>query len=104
MYFDLVDRPGHVAPVTGGADEDRPPFGEMHVVTAIQPDADRQSADSAARMAVLDQELADAELRFMLVLGASIDGEHAEDSGAGLIARRDELFDAEAVESNGGCP
>jgi len=82
VWFDAGQRSGTVRPVTTGAGDDLPPWGPLHVVTAIQPDSDPSGADSAARMEVLDRELAERGLRSMLAVGSSFDGDHSEDSRA----------------------
>lgn len=74
MHFDLERRRGYVAPVTDGSGEDRPPWGALHVATAIRPGADPCTVDSAARINVLDQELDTA--RRLPVVGASFDSEY----------------------------
>ncbi|OBF38951.1 hypothetical protein A5719_17630 [Mycolicibacterium peregrinum] len=73
---------GRVVPVAGGGADERPPLGSLHIVTAIQPETDPDSADNAARMIVLDQELAAARTRSLPAVGASLDGKHAEESRA----------------------
>ncbi|UHJ57097.1 DUF3293 domain-containing protein [Mycolicibacterium fortuitum] len=73
---------GRVIPVAEDSGGEDPPLGPLHVVTAIQPDGEPGSADSAARMAVLDQELAAFDIRSIPAVGASFDGEHSEESRA----------------------
>lgn len=58
-----------------------PLLGPMHVVTAIQPDPELDSA-SRARMLVLDRHLHDAGIRSMPAVGSSFTSDHSEDSGA----------------------
>lgn len=75
---------------TGAA---QPPLGPLHVITAIQPDADPDTVDSRARLAVLDRHLHARGIRFIGAVGESFDGTHREESRAvfGLddIAARD---------------
>ncbi len=71
VLFDGPDGRGVVRPVEHGTGENSPPLGALHVITAIQPDSDPGSHDSAARMRVLDDELADARLRALPVAGES---------------------------------
>lgn len=59
-----------------------PPLGPLHVITAIQPDGDPTSADSIARMAVLDRELHTHGIASGVAAGISFDGNHREDSRA----------------------
>lgn len=82
VHFDQAGRRGYVTPVAEGDGEDRPPFGGLHVVTAIQPDDDPSAIESADRMSVLDQALDEASLEYMPVVGASFDGQHSEASRA----------------------
>jgi len=72
---------GRVLPAVDG-DGAEPPFGPLHVITAVQPDADPEDAESAGRMDVLDCELAERGLGAVPVVGAAIDGSHAENSRA----------------------
>lgn len=58
-----------------------PPFGPLHVVTAIQPDPEPDNV-SRARMLVLDRHLHAAGIRSMPAVGSSITGDHSEDSRA----------------------
>jgi hypothetical protein len=76
VHFDA----GTVRPADGS--DGAPPLGPLHVVTAVQPDSDPDSPDSAARMAVLDRELASRGITALRVAGASFDGSHREDSRA----------------------
>ncbi|MCB0931249.1 MAG: DUF3293 domain-containing protein [Mycobacterium sp.] len=72
---------GIVRPVEDG-DCQIPPFGTLHVVSAIQPESDPGTTESAARMGVLDRELAVRGLCAVPVVGASLDGTYCEDSRA----------------------
>jgi hypothetical protein len=74
---------GTVWPLTTGEHGgELPPLGPLHVITAIQPDGDPTSADSAARMAVLDRELQAARLVSIQAIGIGFDGHHREVSRA----------------------
>ncbi|AFR49081.1 DUF3293 domain-containing protein [Gordonia sp. KTR9] len=55
---------------------------DFHVVTAVLPDTDPLSADNAARIKVLDDELDSAGLAYAQAVGASFDGSYSEDSRA----------------------
>lgn len=79
-----LEDPGQAGTVwpSENSTEDSSPLGPLHVVTAIQPDSEPGSNDSAARMAVLDQELRDAGIRSIRAIGSSFDGLHSEDSRA----------------------
>ena len=77
VQFDV----GVVRPADDG-DGQEPPFGPLHVVTAVQPDADPDSAESAARVGILDQELKARAIRAIPVVGSSFDGTHREESRA----------------------
>ncbi len=70
---------GHlvVTPADDG-DGDRPPLGPLHVITAVQPDGDPDSPDSAARGGVLAAELDGLGLRRLHAVGRSADGRHRE--------------------------
>lgn len=81
VRFEAPDQAGTAWP-TKGVGGDVPPLGPLHVVTAVQPGSEPGSDDNAARMAVLDQELRDAGLRFIRVVGSSLDDAHSEDSRA----------------------
>lgn len=59
-----------------------PPFGPLHVVTAIQPQAEHDCAENAMRMEVLDLELARREIPSVGVVGSSSDGTYSEESRA----------------------
>jgi len=74
---------GRVVPVSDlGGGNKHLPLGPLHVVTAIQPDGDPDSGDSAARLKVLDRELRAAGIRSIRAVGSSLDGGHAEESRA----------------------
>lgn len=77
VHFDA----GTVCPADGGND-DSPPLGSLHVVTAVQPNADPDTEESAARMDVLDRELGIRGVDAMSVVGSAHDGDHREDSRA----------------------
>lgn len=83
VRFDAPACSGRVVPVSdlGGGDES-PPLGPLHVVTAVQPDRDPGTADSFARLEVLDRELTAAGIRSIPAVGSSFDGGHAEESRA----------------------
>lgn len=74
VQFDV----GVVRPAEDGNGHE-PPFGPLHVVTAVQPDADPDSAESAARMGILDQELKARAIRAIPVVGSNFDGTQRED-------------------------
>lgn len=78
VHFGQAGRRGYVTPVAESDGEDRPPLGALHVVTAIQPDEDPGTIESADRMSVLDQALDDASLEYIPAVGASFDGQHSE--------------------------
>lgn len=73
---------GTVRPAASAISADRPPFEPLHVITAVQPDSDPESADNAARMVVLDDELRAQRLMFAGAVGSSFDGVHSEASRA----------------------
>ncbi|CAM3018346.1 DUF3293 domain-containing protein [Prescottella defluvii] len=83
VRFDPEGPSGTVWPLSdhqqGG---DTPPLGRLHVITAVQPDADPDSDDSLARMALLDRSVREAGLRSIRAVGSSFDGAHSEDSRA----------------------
>lgn len=83
VQFDAPGLGGRVVPVTddGDGDED-PPLGPLHVITAVQPNGDPGSSESAARLLLLDHELHAAGVRALRTVGSSIDGDHAEESRA----------------------
>ncbi|MBU8817850.1 DUF3293 domain-containing protein [Mycolicibacterium goodii] len=81
VHLELPDGGGRVVPV-GGVGDERPPLGALHIITAIQPETDSASADNAARLAVLDQELSAEGIWSLRAVGASLDGGHAEESRA----------------------
>ena len=72
---------GAVRPAEDGDGQD-PPFGPLHVVTAIQPISDPDPVENATRMDVLDRELTNLGIRAIPVVGSSFDGTHREDSRA----------------------
>lgn len=82
VHFRLPDYSGRVVPMAAGAGDAQPPLGALHIVTAIQPDTDPASSDNVVRMDVLDRELSAAGIRSVPVVGASLDGRHAEESRA----------------------
>lgn len=82
VYFEGASSTGRVVPLVDGGGDERPPLGTLHVVTAIQPETEPGSSDNAARMVVLDQELSVQGIRSIRAVGASFDGEHAEESRA----------------------
>ncbi|MGV0734580.1 DUF3293 domain-containing protein [Mycolicibacter sinensis] len=82
VYIVAPDCHGTVRPVvseTGGVD---PPLGSLHVITAIQPDADPLTAESRARLQVLDAELRAARIASIPAVGSSVGGGHSEESRA----------------------
>ncbi|NKR65307.1 DUF3293 domain-containing protein [Rhodococcus hoagii] len=81
VRFDTAEGAGVVRPCDTGRGELYPPFGPMHVVTAIQPDPEPDCV-SRARMLVLDHFLHDAGIRSMPAVGSSFTGDHSEDSRA----------------------
>ena len=72
---------GMVLPSQDG-DGDEPPFGPLHVISAVQPDADPEDTDSANRLGILDRELAERGVDAVPVVGTAFDGSHAENSRA----------------------
>jgi hypothetical protein len=82
VQFVTPDHRGTVSPVPEGKGQVSPPLGALHVVTAVQPDTEPDSPDNRARLALLDQELTAMRMRFLEVTGASLDGNHREDSRA----------------------
>ncbi|ORV09808.1 DUF3293 domain-containing protein [Mycobacterium celatum] len=73
---------GTVLPVAPGTGEETPPFGPLHVIAVVQPEAEPDNGENIARMAVLDRELRDVGLQALPAVGASLDGRHREDSRA----------------------
>ena len=82
VQFDAPACSGRVVPVSLGGGDESPPLGSLHVVTAVQPDGEPGSADSLARLGVLDRELTAAGIRAIPAVGSSLDGGHAEVSRA----------------------
>lgn len=82
VYFGAPGCCGTVRPVESGAGGVRPPLGNLHVLTAVQPDADPMSAESRARLQVLDAELHTRGILSLPAIGSSIDGDHREESRA----------------------
>ncbi|NMM89369.1 hypothetical protein B2J88_34365 [Rhodococcus sp. SRB_17] len=82
MWFEDADQCGTLRPLSGGEGGDHPPLGSLHVVTAIQPDAEPSNDESVRRMRVLDRELQSAGIRSIRAVGSSFDGKHSEDSRA----------------------
>lgn len=72
---------GKVLPSPDG-DGDKPPFGPLHVISAVQPDADPEDTDSANRLGILDRELAERGNSAVPAVGTAFDGSHAENSRA----------------------
>ena len=81
VHFDHSDLRGAVVPESQAVGE-QPPFGPLHVVTAVQPDADPDSIESHTRIVILDDELRVAGTRFVRAVGTALDGTHAEESRA----------------------
>jgi Protein of unknown function (DUF3293) len=82
VHFDRPGLVGTVVPSDDGNGHAHPPLGPLHVITAIQPDSDPESSDSAARVRVLDGELRAAGLTAVPAVGSSVDGSHQEVSRA----------------------
>lgn len=83
VQFNAPGCPGQVVPAFGvGGGDEHPPLGSLHVVTAVQPNGEPGSADSMARLAVLDEELATMEIRSIGAVGSSLAGDYAEESRA----------------------
>lgn len=83
VYLENAAMRGTVRPVADSI-ENEPPFGELHVITAIQPDADPQSHESEARLKILTNYLLDEEIEAIRAVGSSFDGVHREESRAVL--------------------
>ena len=81
VRFAPAEGGGVVRPLDETDGELHPPFGPLHVVTAIQPDPEPDSV-SRARMLVLDRYLHAAGIRSMPAVGSSFTGDHSEDSRA----------------------
>ncbi|WP_430336273.1 DUF3293 domain-containing protein [Rhodococcus sp. ACT016] len=76
-----TDGGGVVRPCDESDGETHPPFGPLHVVTAIQPDPEPANV-SRARMQILDRYLYAGGIRSMPAVGSSFTGDHSEDSRA----------------------
>lgn len=74
---------GTVTP-SDAPESDDPPLGALHVIAAVQPDGEPNSDDSAARLAVLDRELAVRGIRAIPAIGAGLDSDYQEESRAVL--------------------
>ena len=72
---------GIVRPAKDGNGTD-PAFGPLHVVTAIQPQAEHDCAENPARMEVLELELACRGIPSVRVVGSNFDGTYSEESRA----------------------
>lgn len=81
VTFDGAKLRGTVRPVLSDG-QLHPPRGPLHVVTAVQPDSEPDSADNGLRMQILDRELAAAGIPVIAAVGTGFDGEHAEQSRA----------------------
>lgn len=81
VRFEMAEGGGAVRPAAEGRGQADPPFGPLHVVTAIQPDPE-PDAMCHARMGVLDRYLQAAGIRSMPAVGSSLTGDHSEDSRA----------------------
>ncbi|WP_137876268.1 DUF3293 domain-containing protein [Rhodococcus sp. Q] len=89
VRFETTAGGGAVRPCDGSDSESTPPFGPLHVVTAIQPDPEPDTV-SHSRMLVLDDFLRAAGIRSIPAVGSSFTGDHSEDSRAvfGLTDRQ----------------
>ena len=81
VQFETTEGGGIVRPAAERDGEPHPPFGPLHVVTAIQPDPEPDDVCDA-RMRVLDRFLHTAGIRSMPAVGSSFTGDHNEDSRA----------------------
>ena len=81
VYLESARLKGCVQPTAHGGD-DHPPMGPLHVITAIQPDADPQSNESSAGVQILRQYLATAKKTSIRAVGSSFDGTYREESCA----------------------
>ncbi len=81
VHLENAGRKGYVRPVTDRG-EDLPPFGSLHVITAVQPGSDPGSEDSAARIRLLNKQLENENPEFLRAVGSSIDGTYCEESFA----------------------
>lgn len=82
VHFASESLTGTVVPVETPPDSDTPPWGSLHVVSAVQPGTDPESLDNAARLKVLDDELFRLGLQAVPAIGAGIDSDYKEDSRA----------------------
>lgn len=82
VRIETPDVTGTVRPTLGATGANLPPFESLHVITAVQPDSDPESADNAARMILLENELRAGQLPFAKAVGSSFDGKHSEQSRA----------------------
>lgn len=96
VRFDTAEGGGVVHPLAESAGEPHPPFGPLHVVTAIQPDPEPARV-SCARMQVLDRYLHIAGIRSIPAVGSSFTGDHSEDSRAVFGLTDDQARDLGAV-------
>ncbi len=81
VYLENAAMRGTVRPVADSIEDD-PPFGELHVITSIQPDADPQSHESATRLQILTNHLLEEGIEAIRAVGSSFDGVHREESRA----------------------
>lgn len=81
VRFETDEGGGVVRPFDESVGDLHPPFGPLHVVTAIQPDPEPDSV-CRARMRVLDSFLHAARIRSLPAAGSSFTGDHSEDSRA----------------------
>ncbi|WP_197379987.1 DUF3293 domain-containing protein [Mycolicibacterium mengxianglii] len=83
VQFDAPGSGGRVVPVTDHENDDEaPPLGPLHVVSAVQPNGDPGSSDSAARLELLDHQLFTQNVRAIRAVGSSLGGDHAEECRA----------------------
>jgi len=61
-----------------GGDDQVPPAGPLHVITAIQPGEEPSEAAAARRLAILEAELRAAGHAPFPATGSAFDGSHAE--------------------------
>ena len=83
VYIYTSELSGIVCPVESDGEDD-PPLGQLHVITAVQPQSEPDSDESMARIGVLDRELKAAGICSIRAVGASFDGKHREESRAVL--------------------
>jgi len=81
VYLENARLKGCVQPTTDGGG-DHPPMGPLHIITAIQPEADPQSDESSARLQILQRYLATARKASIRAVGSSLDGTYREESCA----------------------